>query len=217
MDTAITLGSFAFFTGLVGFFTWRLTRGHLDDSSDNYFLAGRSLSAGVIAGSLMLTNLSTEQLVGLNGDALRDGLSCIVWEVVASVAIVLMALCFLPFYLRTGIATVPQFFGERIGPSVRATTSLLFITAYTLILLPVTLYSGARGLVGILDMKGLLGIESEFAAVAIAVVLIGSIGSVYAIFGGLKSVAVSDTLNGLGLLVGGFLISYYALMKVDPA
>ena len=63
----LTLISFVFFTGLVAFVTWRLTRGHhVSDSSLGYFLAGRGLTGGFIAGSLLLTNLSTEQLVGLS-------------------------------------------------------------------------------------------------------------------------------------------------------
>ena len=97
MDRFGTLLSFAVFTGLVAFLTWRLTRGKgTSDSSTGYFLAGRALTGGYIAGSLMLTNLSTEQLVGLNGAAFKDGICVMAWEVVAALSLVLMALWFLP-------------------------------------------------------------------------------------------------------------------------
>ena len=86
--------SFLFFTGLVAFLTWRLTRGRLDNTEEGYFLAGRSLSGVVIAGSLLLTNLSTEQLVGLNGDAYANGLAVMAWEVIAGASLVVLALFF---------------------------------------------------------------------------------------------------------------------------
>lgn len=218
-ETAITLGSFVFFTALVGLITWLLTRKDDHRSSSGYFLAGRSLTGGYIAGSLMLTNLSTEQLVGLNGAAFTDGICVMAWEVIAGVSLVIMALFFLPRYLKSGIATVPEFLEERYGDSTRAITSLIFIIAYAGILLPIILYTGATGLTGILDIKGMLGLPdtaaSDTAVLWGAVWLIGIIGSIYAIFGGLRTVAVSDTLNGFGLLVGGFLIVFYGLNAVS--
>ena len=91
-----TIISFLIFTGLVGLVTWLMTRKDDHQSSDGYFLGGRSLTFPFIAGSLLLTNLSTEQVVGVNGAAFGTGLQVMVWEVVAVVALVLMALFFLP-------------------------------------------------------------------------------------------------------------------------
>ena len=147
------LFTFLFFTGLVGLLTWILTRKDDHQTSSGYFLAGRSLTGGYIAGSLLLTNLSTEQLIGLNGDAFRDGISVMAWEVIAGASLVVMALFFLPKYLRSGIATVPEFFEQRFNGATRSITSFIFIIAYTLILLPIILYTGATGLMGILDLK----------------------------------------------------------------
>jgi SSS family solute:Na+ symporter len=210
-----TILSFVFFTGLVGLLTWRITHGKTDATSDGYFLAGRSLTGGYIAGSLLLTNLSTEQLVGLNGAAFTDGIAVMAWEVVAGLSLVFMALFFLPKYLRSGIATVPQFLEERFDATTRSITSFIFIIAYTCILLPIILYTGATGLAGILDLKALTDIQSDSTILWITVWMIGIIGSIYAIFGGLRSVAVSDTINGFGLLVGGLLIAYFGLMAVN--
>lgn len=210
----LTLGSFVFFTGLVGAVTWILTRRDRHDTNEGYFLAGRSLTGGYIAGSLMLTNLSTEQLVGLNGAAFADGLCVMAWEVIAGASLVLMALYFLPRYLKSGIATVPQFLEKRFDHNTRTITSLIFIVAYALILLPIILYTGATGLIGILDFSTITGIDDHTTNLWIAVWLIGVIGSIYAIFGGLRTVAVSDTLNGFGLLVGGFLILWFGLSSI---
>ncbi|MCL4150206.1 UNVERIFIED_CONTAM: hypothetical protein GTU68_021392 [Idotea baltica] len=209
-----TLASFVCFTGIVGLLTWLLTRHDDHDSSTGYFLAGRRLTGGYIAGSLLLTNLSTEQLVGLNGAAFTDGLCVMAWEVVASVSLVILALYYLPKYLKSGITTVPQFLENRFDAGTRTITTLIFLFAYAVILLPILLYTGATGLSGILNLP--TSMENERAILWLTVWGIGILGSIYAIFGGLRTVAVSDTLNGFGLLVGGILIAYFGLRAVNP-
>ncbi len=210
----MTLFLFLFFTALVGVLTWRLTRKDDHGTSTGYFLAGRTLTGGYIAGSLLLTNLSTEQLVGLNGAAFTDGVCVMAWEVIAGVALVIMALYFLPKYLRSGIATIPDFLERRFDATTRTITTVIFILAYAVILLPIILYSGAIGLTGILNVKEITGIENDTTLLWVAIWFIGIVGSIYAIFGGLRSVAVSDTLNGFGLLVGSVMITFFALNAV---
>ncbi|MCE8018069.1 solute:sodium symporter family transporter [Halomonas sp. MCCC 1A17488] len=212
---ALTLLSFLFFTGLVAFITWRLTRRDDHASTSGYFLAGRSLTFPLIAGSLLMTNLSTEQMVGLNGSAFSDGLSVMAWEVVAVIALVALALFFLPRFLRSGIATLPQMLLIRFDAGTQLICNVIFLIAYAVILLPIILYSGAMGLLGMLDLPGLTGIESSTLLLWLTVWGVGLIGSVYALFGGLRTVAVSDTLNGVGLLVGGFVIVYFGLQAVS--
>lgn len=210
----MTILTFLFFTALVGVLTWVLTRKDDDTSSTGYFLAGRTLTGGYIAGSLLLTNLSTEQLVGLNGAAFTDGILVMAWEVMAAASLVVMALFFLPKYLRSGIATIPQFLEERFDATTRSITSLIFIVAYAAILLPMILYTGATGMRDILDLKAMTGIQDDTVLLWVTVWFIGIVGSIYAIFGGLRAVAISDTLNGFGLLVGGVLISVLGLSLV---
>ncbi|MCE8034143.1 solute:sodium symporter family transporter [Billgrantia tianxiuensis] len=212
---ALTLLSFLFFTGLVAFITWRLTRRDDHVSSRGYFLAGRSLTFPLIAGSLLMTNLSTEQMVGLNGAAFSDGLSVMAWEVVAVIALVALALFFLPRFLRSGIATLPQLLAIRFDSGTQLIANVIFLIAYAVILLPIILYSGAMGLQGMLDLSGLTGIESSTLLLWLTVWIVGIIGSIYALFGGLRTVAVSDTLNGIGLLIGGFVIAYFGLQAVS--
>ena len=207
----MVIGSFLFFTGLVALVTYLVTRKDDHTSSNGYFLAGRSLTFPLIAGSLLLTNLSTEQMVGLNGAAFTDGLCVMVWEVVAVVALVAMALFFLPRFLKSGVATVPQYLAIRFDRQTQVITNLIFLVAYVGILLPIILYTGATGMIGILDVKGILGIQSHTTALWLIVWVVGIIGSLYALFGGLRTVAISDTLNGIGLLVGGFMITYFGL------
>lgn len=210
---SVTLISFLVCTGLVAFGTWFLTRRDQHSGTAGYFLAGRSLGAVFICGSLLLTNLSTEQLVGLNGAAFTDGLSVMAWEVFTVVSLVLMALFFLPKFLRSGIATIPQFLELRYNHTTQVICNFIFLIAYAVILLPIILYTGATGLAGIIDITGLFGL-SDTAALWLMVWLVGIIGSVYAIFGGLRAVAISDTLNGVMLLTGGLMIVGFGLAAV---
>jgi solute:Na+ symporter, SSS family len=205
------IGSFLFFTALVGLLTWWIT--HKDDhaSSQGFFLAGRSLTFPIIAGSLLLTNLSTEQMVGLNGAAFTDGLAVMVWEVLAVIGLVCMALFFLPRFLKSGITTVPQYVEVRYDRQVALITNIIFLVAYVCILLPIILYTGATGMIGILNVQDLFGFESHEQALWIIVWVVGLIGSVYALWGGLRTVAISDCFNGVGLLAGGFLITWFGL------
>ncbi len=208
--TVLTLFTFLFFTALVGVLTWFFTRKNEFASQDGFFLAGRSLTFPVIAGSLLLTNLSTEQMVGLNGSAFTDGLSVMAWEVCAVVALVLMALFFLPRFLKAGITTVPEFLSQRFDHGTELICNVIFLAAYAVILLPIILYTGARGMLDVLQLQDLFGFTSEKQALWCVVILVALIGSAYAIWGGLATCAVSDTLNGIGLLIGGLLITIFA-------
>ena len=207
----MALASFLFFTALVAVITWWFTRQDDHATSKGYFLAGRTLTWPLIAGSLMLTNLSTEQMVGLNGAAFTHGFAVMVWEVVAVVALVCMALFFLPRFLRSGVSTVPQYLEIRFDNQTQVITNLIFLVAYAGILLPIILYTGATGMIGILDIQSMLGLDSHEQTLWLIVWVVGIVGSMYALFGGLRTVAVSDTINGIGLLVGGFMITWFGL------
>ena len=205
--------SFIFFTALVAVVSYYMTRGDNLETQDGYFLGGRSLTGIIIGGSLMLTNLSTEQLVGLNGQGYRYSMVVMAWEVGAAIALVFMALVFLPKYLKSGITTIPDFLEKRYDAATRQIVTVLFLIAYIVTQLPTVLYSGSLVLTGLFDVPGLLNV-SQFSAITITIWAIGIIGSLYAIFGGLKAVAVSDTLNGIGLVIGGFSIPIFGLMKL---
>ena len=131
------------------------------------------------------------------------------------IALVALALFFLPRFLKSGIATLPQLLEIRFDKTTQLITNIIFLIAYAVILLPIILYSGAIGLQGMLDLQGLTGIESTNTLLWLTVWIVGIIGAIYALFGGLRTVAVSDTLNGVGLLIGGFVIVYFGLQAVS--
>ena len=205
--------TFLGFTVLVAVISYFATRNTEESSSDGYFLGGRSLTAGVIAGSLLLTNLSTEQIVGLNGSSYQSGLSVMVWETLAAIAMVVTAMFLLPRYLKGGLTTVPGFLAKRFDVTTKTLTSVLFLSGYVVVLLPVILYSGSLAISGMFDVPELLGV-THTQSIWICVWGIGIIGSIYAVFGGLKAVAVSDSINAVGLLAGGILIPIFGLIMI---
>jgi SSS family solute:Na+ symporter len=203
--------TFLGFTIAVAVISYFATRNTEESSSDGYFLGGRSLTAGVIAGSLLLTNLSTEQIVGLNGSSYQSGLSVMVWETLAAIAMVVTAMFLLPRYLKGGLTTVPGFLAKRFDTTTKTLTSVLFLSGYVIVLLPVILYSGSLAISGMFNVPDLLGV-THTQSIWICVWGIGIIGSIYAVFGGLKAVAVSDAI---GLLAGGVLIPIFGLMMIS--
>ena len=203
-----SLISFVMATGAVAYFTYHIVQRmkKSDNATEEYFTGGRALSWPVVAGSLLLTNLSTEQLVGLNGDVFGDkALVGVAWEALAAFAMIATALIFLPKYLASGFTTTPAFLEKRFDKTTRSMVSGLFLFGYVTVLLPVVLYTGSLALKGMFDLNFPLWM---------IIATIGILGSSYAIFGGLKSVAVSDTLNGVGLLIGGLAIPALALVKL---
>lgn len=210
MQTALT---FIAFTAFVAIYSWYKIRNEKLDSQDGYFLGGRSLTGIVIAGSMLLTNISTEHLIGMNGSSYKNGFIIIAWEVTSALALVAAAIYFVPKYLRMGLTTIPQYLEKRFDSATRTLVALFLMVSFVVTLLPIVLYTGAINLESIFNISEVLGVTQE-KGLWITVVSIGVLGSFYAIFGGLKAVAVSDTINGYGLLIGGLAIPIIALFTI---
>ena len=205
--------SFIAFTLLVALITWWKVRKQDTASQQGYFLAGRSLKAPVIAASLMLTNLSTEQLVGLTGQAYRSGMSVMAWEVISAIPLIFLALIFLPRYLQRGIATIPDFIEERYDKTTRIIIDCCFLIATGICFLPIILYSGALAFNSMFHVAEAFGISQTAAIWAMSVVL-GFCGILYAVVGGMRAIAVADVINGIGLVIGGLMVPYFGLMAM---
>jgi len=208
----LTMVSCAFFMALVAWVSYLKTRGEVS-TRDGYFLAGRGLGAVFIAGSMLLTNLNAEQLIGLNGSAYGFNLSSMAWEVTAAFATICMAFIFLPRYLAGAFSTLPEFLASRFDDDVRRLTVILFMVGYGLITIPSVLYSGSIAVLLLFDVPGLFNL-SYSQALLLTIVTVGCVGALYAIFGGLRAVAVSDTLNGIGLLLVGIAVPLLGLHRL---
>lgn len=209
----LTFITFIAFIAFVAIYSWMKLRKEKLDSQDGYFLGGRSLTGVVIAGSMLLTNISTEHLIGMNGSSYKNGFIIIGWEVTSALALVAAAIFFVPMYLKMGLTTIPQFLEKRFDNTTRTMVALFLMISFVVTLLPIVLYTGAINLESIFNISEVLEINKS-EGIWITVLGIGIIGSIYAIFGGLKAVAISDTINGYGLLIGGLAIPLIALASI---
>ena len=193
-------------TALVGIATWwkvRQAKSH-DGSSKDVFLAGGGLSWIFVAGAITLTNLSTDQLVGMNGNQMA---LLAWWEICGFFGLLILAFVFVPIYYRNNCTTVTELLEKRYkGKSIRTLISALFLLGNILIYLPAALYSGA------LFMQSLFGTDISIIYFAIALAVVSA---AYTIFGGLRAVAVMDTYSGIGILGLALLIVVLALAAVD--
>ncbi|MGL5990132.1 MAG: solute:sodium symporter family transporter [Plesiomonas sp.] len=212
-ESLFALASFLFFTLGVAFISSRLTRRAADTGAAGYFMAGKSLTGWFICGSMLLTNLSAEQLVGLNGQSFAENLSSMAWESTAALSTIMLAMFFLPRYLKGGFTTLPEYLELRYDPATRRIVSGMFILGYTLVANPVALYLGAISLDEVFSIHTALGLPHD-ATIWLLVWVMGAVGAAYAIFGGLRAVAVSDSINGIVLLIASLLVPVLALIAL---
>lgn len=205
--------SFIGFILFVAIYSWYKLRNQNLSTQEGFFLGGRSLTGVVIAGSMLLTNISTEHLIGMNGGSYKNGFILIAWEVTSALALVAAAVYFVPRYLKMGLTTIPEYLENRFDGLTRTLVALFLMISFVVTLLPIVLYTGAINLESIFNISEVFQI-SKTQGMWITVLGIGIIGSIYAILGGLKAVAVSDTINGYGLLIGGLAIPILALWDI---
>lgn len=202
LDLIIFVGFFVVVIGL-GIWKSRAGAGKTENSSD-FFLAGRGLSWPLIGISIVAANISTEQMVGMAGQAAGGvGLAVSAWQLIGSVGIVLIALTLLPTFLRAGIYTMPEFLEYRYNPAARAIMAILTVAIYVLVSLTAVLYSGG------VTLRAVAGMD-----LIQAIWLLGLIGAVYSTIGGLKAIAWADLVQGLALLAAGLLVFFLGLQAV---
>ncbi len=194
-------------TALMAILTgWQVMRmgGRSSDSNREYFLAGGNLTWPFIAGSITLTNLSTDQLVGMNGNQM---LLLAWWELSAIVGLLMLCWVFLPIYYRNNCTTTTELLERKYGSKhLRAVVSVLFLLGNVFIYLPIMLYTGS------LFLKTMFGVEIPLIVIAAAMAILGG---AYAIGGGLRAVAVYDTISGIGVLGMALLVMVLAMAAID--
>ena len=193
-------------TALIGFVTWLKCRGQGRDATSGnkeIFLAGGGLSWFYVAGSITITNLSTEQLLGMNGNQMA---LLAWWELSAVVGLSILAWVFLPIYYRNNCTTVTELLERKYKDiNIRATIAMIFLVGNVVIYQPIMLYTGA------LMMKSMFGLAVPTILLA---ALFGVAGSLYAIFGGLRAAAVVDTYSGVLLLGMAMLVVFLSLNAI---
>jgi solute:Na+ symporter, SSS family len=207
MNTSALL-YFFLFTCIVAIISWVKRQKHTDITTESYFMGNRSFSFFLVGGMLFLTNLNGVQFIGENESVYLNNMSVMAWGVTSVVAMVIVAEFFLPIYLKSGLITTPDFLEERYDKSTKQTVSLIFLIGYILNMLPSVLYGGAVVFNGLFHLSDHLGV-GVFEITCLLVWFIGLSSLVYTIFGGIKVVAISDTLLGACLFIIGIALPYF--------
>ncbi|MEN0048691.1 MAG: sodium:solute symporter [Bacteroidota bacterium] len=194
LDWVVIVG---YFLLLLGVAAWVIMQ--KQKTSEDYFLAGRNMGWFVVGASIFASNIGSEHVVGLAGSGAGDKFPLLIYELHAWI-VVLLGWLFLPFYVRSGVFTMPEFLEKRFGPRARWFLSLFSLAAYVLTKVSVTLYAG--GIV----ISTLLGITFMQGALA-TVVLTG----IYTVLGGMRAVVYTETLQAVILVIGAATLTFLGL------
>ena len=178
----------------------RMTKG---ETATDYFLAGRNTGWFVIGASLFASNIGSEHLVGLAGTGAASGVAVAQFEILAVFILLILGWLFTPFYLRSGVFTMPEFLERRYGPAARTYLAWISIIAYVLTKISVTIFAGAT------VFETLMGID--FWTGALVVVLATG---VYTVFGGLLAVLITDAMQMVVLIGGAIVVTWIGLDAV---
>lgn len=186
----------------MGLFVSREKKGHVKNSQD-YFLASKALPWWAVGASLIASNISAEQFIGMSGSGFALGLAISTYEWMAAVTLIVVAVFFLPVYIKKGIYTMPGFLLDRYDTRVRTTMAIFWLLLYVFVNLTSVLYLGA------LSLNTILGVPMVYGIIGLAL-----FAMVYSIYGGLKAVAWTDVVQVFFLVAGGLATTYISLRMV---
>ena len=198
----IVIGGYFLVVFAVAWWASRGEKNHERDSAD-YFLAGRNAGWFVIGGSLFASNIGSEHLIGLAGTGAASGLAVAQFEIQASLILLLLGWFFVPFYLRSGVYTMPEFMERRYSPTVRWYLALISVVGYVLTKISVTIAAG--GIV----FESLMGMNFWTGAILIVLAT-----GAYTVLGGLRAVLYTDLMQVFVLIGGSVLITVVGVNQV---
>lgn len=184
----------------VGLFVSRKRKGGKQEDASDYFLAGRGLAWWAIGASIIASNISAEQFVGMSGSGYAIGLAMATYEWIAALGLLIVAKFFIPIFLKKKIFTMPQFLEERFDSRVKTVMAFFWLAVFVFINLTSILYLGA------LTIEKVMGVPMIVGVLGLA-----AFAGIYSIYGGLKAVALTDVIQVIFLIGGGLLTTYIAL------
>ena len=177
-----------------------------NDTSDDYFLAGRNLGWFVVGASIFASNIGSEHVVGLAGSGATDGVAMAHYELHAW-CLLILGWFLAPFYMRSNIYTMPQFLEKRFSPTTRWVLSVISLVAYVLTKVAVGIFAGGIVFGVLMPEVNVMGLDSFWVGSILVIVLTG----VYTILGGLRAVAYTETIQTVVLIIGSSLVTFYGL------
>lgn len=209
MNATIFL-TFLLITVSIGVISWYKIRREKANTITDFFLANRSLGFITVGSSLLFANINTVLFVGENELVYTNNMSVIAWGMTSVIAMLVVSEFIMPIYLRTGIATTPDYLEKRYDSNTKKIVSLIFLVNYIVNLLPSVLYGGAVAFNGLFHFSDHYGID-YWTSIWVLVWTMGCIGGLYSILGGLKAIAISDVLLGAAMFTGGILLPWFGL------
>ncbi|HPY01216.1 MAG TPA: Na+/glucose cotransporter, partial [Candidatus Marinimicrobia bacterium] len=201
LDWIIIVGYFGIILGIA----WWVMRQKQETSTD-YFLAGRNLGWFIIGASIFASNIGSEHLVGLAGSGATDGVAMAHYELHAW-CLLILGWVMIPFYMRSKVFTMPEFLEKRFSPRARTVLSLISLVAYVLTKIAVGIFAGGIVFSVLLPDLNFMGLDSFWVGSVLVVVLTG----LYTILGGLKAVAYTEALQTIVLVFGSILVTLFGL------
>lgn len=200
LDISVIAAYFLLVFGIAWYVTTKEKSGA---DSSNYFLGGRNLGWFAIGASLFASNIGSEHLIGLSGAGARGAFPEAQFEILAALILLLLGWVFVPFYIKSGVFTMPEFLEKRYNKGSRTYLSLISIISYVLTKISFTIFAGA------LVFEVLLGIPFWTGAI-ITVIATG----LYTVFGGLKAVIYTDMVQSIIFILGGVAATYFGLQAI---
>ncbi|UCC98407.1 MAG: sodium/solute symporter [Phycisphaerales bacterium] len=190
-----------------------LLKSRREQTSEDYFLAGRGLKWWLIGFSLIAANISAEQFVGMSGQAAKGsiGLAVASYEWIAAITLVVVAFFFLPKFLKSGIFTIPEYLEYRFNHTSRLVMSLLMVIIYLGVTIPTVIFLGAKALSPLFKQE-LMGLPINITTLSW---FVGILAGIYVAAGGLKACAWADLIQGSALIIGGAVIMVFSFMALD--
>ncbi len=190
---------YCFLILFAGLFVSRKKKGETRNATD-YFLAGRGLAWWAIGTSIIASNISAEQFIGMSGSGYAIGLAMATYEWIAALGLILVAKYFIPVFLEKKIFTMPQFLEERYDKRVKTVMALFWLAVFIFVNLTSILYLGA------LTIEKVMGVPLLYGVIGLALFAL-----IYSVYGGLKAVALTDVIQVVFLVAGGLFTTWIAL------
>lgn len=184
---------------MIGIGIWLSQRGEQNTTQD-YFLASKSLPWWAVGGSLIASNISAEQFIGMAGSGYVVGMAIAAYELMAALTLLIVAKYFLPIFIKKGIYTMPQFLEERYDKRVRIGLAIFWVLLFVFVNITSVLYLGG------LALQTIMGVPIMWGIIGLALY-----AATFSIFGGLKAVVWTDVVQVIVLIFGGLLTSFLVL------
>ena len=180
-----------------------------DKTAEDYFLAGKSLPWWTIGASLIAANISAEQFIGMSGSGFAGGFAVASYEFMAALTLIIVAKFFMPVFVKQGIYTIPQFVEQRYSRQLKTILAVFWLSLFIFVNLTSVLYLGAKAIDTIIG-------TGDGSLIMPAIIGLGLIAALYSITGGLSSVAWTDILQVVLLVLGGLITTVVALQVISP-